>query len=301
MIARGGVAGLLALALAACASPTPPPARVSVVLLRGRPPVTAPTAERVAVVVDAGLDMAELSGAGPSYWTGARRGAERLIGSLPPETRADLYLAGGAEDAGCAVSAEPLAGSEAVAARLTGATPAGLAPLAATLERIADEAEAGEGPARAVLFTRLSGACGDDLCAAAGRLASRDVRLDLVVIGDAQPPACLAELAARDHTRPPAGWGPAEPVPFHVSSPSLEPGLRLCADAQTLAMPVPPGRATVVVRLDPPLRLERSFPAGSRWQLEVLDFPALDPPVREWHWRELPPEPEPERPQRRSR
>jgi hypothetical protein len=56
-----------------------------------------------------------------------------------------------------------------------------------------------------------------------------------------------------------------------------------------------------VLQLDPPLRLDRSFAPGSRWQLDVLDFPALDPPVREWRWRELPPEPVPASPSRSRR
>jgi hypothetical protein len=292
-VSRGvALVALLCGALCACVAPTPPPARVSVALLSGRPASPPAGPARVAVVVDAGEDMAELTSGGASYWTGARRAAERLIGSLPTHTRADLLLAGGTAEAGCLSPPEPLADDAAVATRLAEATPAGRAALAATLERLAERAGEGDGPSRAVVFTRLSQSCGGDLCAAAQRLAARDVRLDLVVIGDAQPPACLAELSQREWASPPAGWAAATPVPFHVSSPSLEPGLRLCTDAGGHALPVPPGRATLVVRLEPPLRLERSFAPGSRWQLQVLDFPALDPPVREWVWRELPPEPE---------
>ena len=32
-------------------------------------------------------------------------------------------------------------------------------------------------------------------------------------------------------------------------------------------------------------RVERNFPPGARVVLEVLDFPALDPPERRWRWQ----------------
>ena len=290
MSLRTALAGLLALMPCACVAPTPPPARVSLSLLSGSAPPP-PVPMRIAVVVDAGEDMAELSEAGPSYWIAARRGAERLIGSLPPEARADLLLVGGAPDASCESVPKALIGAEAVATHLAQATPAGRAALAVTLEQLAERAHEEGGLARAVVFTRLSQSCGADLCAAAQRLASRDVRLDLVVIGEATPPACLVEISQSDLASPPRGWAGDARVRFHVSSPSLDPGLHLCGEAHSHAIPVPPGRATVVVQLDPPLRVARSFAPGSRWQLEVLDFPALDPPVREWRWQELPPEP----------
>jgi hypothetical protein len=50
---------------------------------------------------------------------------------------------------------------------------------------------------------------------------------------------------------------------------------------------VGPGVARLVVGLEPPLVLERGFPAASRWVLEIVDFPALDPPARHWRWRAL--------------
>jgi hypothetical protein len=289
--ARLAVVVVLASVLCACVVPSPPPAQVGVVLLAGNAAREIPEPGRVAVLVDAGADMAELSADGPSYWIGARRGAERLIGSLPAELRADLFLVGGAEDARCEDPVPGLVEPAVVAQRLAEATPSGRAALVATLAGLAEQAEGEADLARAVVFTRLSGACGGDLCEAAQRLAARDVRLDLVVIGDASPPPCLAALAHRDPARAPSGWSVSANPAFHVDSPSLDPGHRLCGEAEAHPLPVPPGEASLVVQLDPPLNVTRQFAPGSRWQLEVLDFPQLDPPVREWRWRELPPEP----------
>ena len=49
-------------------------------------------------------------------------------------------------------------------------------------------------------------------------------------------------------------------------------------------MRLAPGAAAVVVQLDPPLRIVRNFNPGTRWVLQVLDFPGLDPPERQWRW-----------------
>jgi len=65
-----------------------------------------------------------------------------------------------------------------------------------------------------------------------------------------------------------------------------------CSDAGGLPVAVPAGRGTVVVELDPPLRVEAYFAAGRRHVLHVLDFPALDPETRHWRWLdENPPAP----------
>ena len=54
-------------------------------------------------------------------------------------------------------------------------------------------------------------------------------------------------------------------------------------------MPVatPFNAARVVVKLDPPLVVERSFPPETRWVLEVVDFPALGTGERQWRWRAM--------------
>ena len=49
-----------------------------------------------------------------------------------------------------------------------------------------------------------------------------------------------------------------------------------------------PGRGTVVVELDPPLRVEAYFAPGRRHVLQVVDFPALDPETRHWRWLDSP-------------
>lgn len=288
---RIALATLAVAGFSACVAPTPPPAQVTVSLLGGNAASAPLEPSRVAVVLDAGASMAQLSEFGPSHWIGARRGAERLIGSLPPETRVDLFLVGGDRSSGCEALVPGLVGADAVATQLARATPSGRAPLVATLEQLAASLDEDTGLSRAVVFTNLSDECGGDLCAVAQHLAARDVRLDLVVIGDATPPECLAAVSYRDLASAPSGWASERSVPFHVNSPSLAPGMHLCGESSAHPLPVPAGLASVMVQLDPPLRVERRFAPGSRWQLEVLDFPQLDPPVREWRWQELPPEP----------
>ena len=57
-----------------------------------------------------------------------------------------------------------------------------------------------------------------------------------------------------------------------------------CSEVGGLPIAAPPGRGTIVVELDPPLRVEATFAAGRRHVLQVIDFPALDPATRHWRW-----------------
>jgi hypothetical protein len=252
------------------------------------PPSEAIPPPRVAIVLDASASMAAVTREGPAHWTAARRGAERLLGTLPLDREPDLRLLAGAKGAGCQDLARAVSGAQAAVEAVTRATPAGKGALAATLTGLAQTASEGGELERVVVFTRLGEECGGDLCGAARQLVGRDVRLDLVVIGDGTPPACLAEIAQARAASVPAAWQPPAAIPFHVEAESLDPSLRLCGEAQAHPVPVPPGRGTVVVQLDPPLRVERRFEPGTRWRLDVIDFPQLDPPVREWEWRQLP-------------
>jgi hypothetical protein len=55
--------------------------------------------------------------------------------------------------------------------------------------------------------------------------------------------------------------------------------------ADGLALRVPPGRAAVVLEIDPAARIgPLSFEPGTLTRLRFLYFPTLDPPVREWRW-----------------
>jgi hypothetical protein len=63
-----------------------------------------------------------------------------------------------------------------------------------------------------------------------------------------------------------------------------DPAILVCGESGGLPVELAPGPADVVVKLDPPLRISRSFEPGTRWVLQVLDFPDLDPPERQWRW-----------------
>jgi hypothetical protein len=138
-----------------------------------------------------------------------------------------------------------------------------------------------------VAWSALRDTCGASLCDAARELARRGGHLDLVVLGAAPVPECLAEIEAQAAREAPAP--PQPPVPFRVERLGREPAVLACSESGGLPVALSAGVARLAVALDPPLVLERSFPAGSRWVLEIVDFPALDPPARHWRWRAVEP------------
>jgi hypothetical protein len=75
------------------------------------------------------------------------------------------------------------------------------------------------------------------------------------------------------------------PVGFSVESVGADPAVLVCGESGGLPVRLAPGAAAVVVSLDPPLRVESNFEPGTRWVLEVVDFPGLDPPERHWRWK----------------
>jgi len=101
-------------------------------------------------------------------------------------------------------------------------------------------------------------------------------------------PACLREPAGLAENAPPP-IPPAPPLHFRLEVSQPEPMVVGCSDVGGLPVAAPPGPVTVVVDLDPPLRVEGRFDPGARRLLQVLDFPLLDPPTRQWRWIELPP------------
>jgi hypothetical protein len=136
---------------------------------------------------------------------------------------------------------------------------------------------------RIVVFTDLGNECGGDVCAAATRLIEGGARLDVVAIGDARVPACLREPSGLAETLPPSEEADRT-VHFRIEVEDPEPMVAGCSDAGGLPVAVPPGPGTVVVELDPPLRVGAHFASGRRHVLQVLDFPSLDPPRRHWRW-----------------
>src|SRR6185503_19289237 len=78
--------------------------------------------------------------------------------------------------------------------------------------------------------------------------------------------------------------GTDHPVHFRVEVAKPEPMVIGCSEVGGLPIAAPVGRGTVVVELDPPLRVEATFAPGRHQILQVLDFPALDPQTRHWRW-----------------
>ena len=73
---------------------------------------------------------------------------------------------------------------------------------------------------------------------------------------------------------------------FHIETAhSGEPPITHCGEINGATLAIPPGSGTLTLDLEPPLRIARSFPPGSDVVLQVIDFPALDPPVRRWRWQ----------------
>lgn len=109
---------------------------------------------------------------------------------------------------------------------------------------------------RVVVFTDLDGSCGGDLCRAAERLVDSGAWLEIVPLGDAAPPACLADLRP-SIAHPTAGraglrWRPPAFRVERARSGSLGPRLLGVGHAGEGPVPVPPGLVTVVLDLDPP-------------------------------------------------
>ena len=270
MRARAIGAALAAAGALTCASDPEPPgefARVSVDVLRGFSREDLAPRESTAPVVlllDATRSMLSPTAQGASHYVAAQRAATRFANDLP---------------------SQPAAAREPILEEIRSVQPQGEGGLAAALESVRDElwrADALMG-ARVVVFSDLVPACGGDVCTAAAKLLAGGARLDVVAIGDAQAPACLREPTglAESLTAPPTA---DRPVHFRLEVAKPEPMVIGCSEVGGLPIAAPPGRGTIVVELDPPLRVEATFAAGRRHVLQVIDFPALDPATRHWRW-----------------
>jgi VWA domain-containing protein len=296
------VACAAALALG-CASDAEVPnesARVSVEVLRGFSPADLAPRESTAPVVlllDATRSMLSPTGQGASHFAAAQRAATRFANDLPSQRAMWLYALGSSDSPDC----QPVfRGSRASTAAARGplveeilaVQPQGEGGLAAALESVRDElwrADALMG-SRVVVFSDMQPSCGGDVCAAAAKLLGGGARLDVVVIGGAQAPACLRESTGLAETLPPPATSD-KPVHYRLEVAKPEPMVVGCSEVGGLPIAAPAGRGTVVVELDPPLRVEATFAPGRRHVLQVIDFPALDPATRHWRWLDAHPAP----------
>ena len=268
-------------------------ARVKVEVLRGFAPEDVAPRESTAPVVlllDATRSMLERTSPGASHFAAAQHAAARFANDLPSQNAMWLYALGSIDAHEC----QPVArGARAVTAAARGplveeilaVKPQGEGALAAALESVREELWRADSlmGARVVVFSDLQPACGGDVCAAAAKLLAGGARLDVVAIGDTQAPACLREpTGLADSLPPPATVDRAVHYRLEVEKP--EPMVVGCSEVGGLPIAAPPGRGTIVIDLDPPLRVDATFAPGHHQILQVLDFPTLDPQTRHWRW-----------------
>jgi len=293
---RGRSLALL-LALAACATPAPgPESELEVEVLGGLPRVPAwePAAPaRIELVLDARAGLSQRRVGRTDAAQAVVAGARQLLDVLPPDVPVTLHAlgAGGGEDcdAASAVS-DPLAGSPAdVAAALAEARPAARASLPDALTRLADLLARGgrASRARVVVVTDLADDCGGDLCAASQALVDAGASLELLVVGDAETPICVAAAAAPAGPPAPLASAPILSAPrFRVIPLARRPsGVTVPRSGVAGQGPVsaPAGLARIEVDLVPPLVIpEVALAPDARQRLRIVDFPSASPPVREW-------------------
>jgi hypothetical protein len=279
-------------ALLACAgSPTTPdaanvPARLRVEMFGGFAASPGPVpADRVVLLVDSTGSMVRDTRSGSSRVRAARAAAERFVANLPGDASPELLVIGNGPGSRCSTAPARTVGRERVLSQVSNLRAGGQGSLVAALEGIAESAAAEDGGfPRVVAITSLDDGCGGDLCGAAQALVQHGVRLDLVLIGDVAAPACLTEVIGIPRDGPPVPWPTQSTAAFHVESRGPDPAILVCGESGGLPVQVPPGNVDIVVKLDPPLRVEHRFQPGTRWVLQVLDFPGLVPTERQWRW-----------------
>jgi len=263
--------------------------------LSQRPAVSAGEPERVEILLDLTTSMRAAAPGGPPRHAAARSAALRLAKALDPQTPLGVRALGitKGED-GCtdALTLEP--GSRAVDSSSLGPLLASLrstseSSLAGALQQLAEELGDARQGARVVVFSDLGSECGGDLCAAADALVAGGARLDLVLLADVSVPQCIAGLSPSGAPRAAELDRPALAVPFriHAHEVGSAAGGELIARGSSDGPPttVPPGPATLVLEMSPPAVIgPLVLEPGTHTRVRVLDFPALDPPTREWSW-----------------
>ena len=294
---------LVPLAAAACQGgppPAAPPAEVSIEILGGfalRPPVPAPEPERVELLLDVTSSL-RAGPVGAEHFRAARSAAARFVSGLPADTALGVSALGLTPGKSCA-SATRLGGGRRELSRaefgrrLETLQPAGEGSLAVALAELRGAISGSDDLARSrvVVFSDLGTECGGDLCDAAGMLLESGIRLDFVVLGDAPAPACLESLTSAEP--PPDDSLVQDPPVFRIVAydpgPEREPFLLAEGRADGTRRSVPAGPVTVLVGFDPPSLIGPMVLSPGTWtHIRVVEFPALDPPVREWIWSTFP-------------
>lgn len=283
---------LVGCALLACAAPEPPlPGAVRVDVIPAAPlPEVPPRTPPIHLVLDLTSSMGFNRTEGVTHLQAARHAAGRFLRALPPDAEVALHALGTAAGSGCtdAVSVEAPSGAppgaglariaEGLPSRSEGSLEGALEALAARLG-----GEAPRAGARVLAISDLDRSCpGGDLCEAAAALFSAGADLDLVVIGGAAAPACLAGIGS--DREPPLVAGGArthrEPT-FRVTRDDGRAGAPALAAgaAGAGAVQVAPGRIRVRIELDPPVEVgPLGLAPGGSLRIRLLEVPGSETP-----------------------
>jgi hypothetical protein len=298
---------LAATAAFGCASPAPlpvftalqevpPEARLSVELVQGFSgrPVSAPAApERVEVLIDVTSSMEAATEPGPGRHVAARRAAARLVTALPRDSFVALHALGvaGGDECNPAFRTGHSGPGEARAdlvARIEELRPAGEASLAKAVDGLRFYLTAMETLARSrvVILSDLGEECGGDLCEELTRMVAGGARVELVVFGETRLPSCIEDFEIA------GAWRVDAEVPvMHFRAEAVAAAADGVPSATAVGrvggepVAIPAGSVRVLVGFDPPAAFGPvDLAPGTTTRLRILDFPALDPPVREWIW-----------------
>ncbi len=293
--ARGLLAALLA---SACQAPPPlaPPAEISIEVLPGlaqREPIPEREPERVDVLLDITTSL-RAGPAGAANAQAARTAAARFVHGLPDATPLRVHALGltpgrSCESASLLDPRQHASSHAALAAQVEALEPVGEGSLAVALAELRGSLADGGDPehSRVVVFSDLGSECGGDLCTAAELLLDTGAQLDFVVIGDAPAPACFGVLVPAERWQHAPVLEPPEYriVAYNPTSIVRAPFVVGEGRADAARRRVPSGPVTIELDLDPPARIGPLVLSPGTWtRLRVIEFPDLDPPVREWVW-----------------
>jgi hypothetical protein len=277
-------------------SERPLEARLSVELIQGftgRPGPTPAGAERVEILIDVTSSMEAATEPGPGRHVAARAAAVRLVTALPRNSSIGLHalgVAGGDECNPAFRTGHSGAGEERgdLVRRIEELRPAGEASLAQAVEGLRVYLAATETLARSrvVILSDFGEECGGDLCEELAPMIAGGARVEFVVFGEASVPVCIEDFEIAGEWRIDAE---APVVHFRVEAvadsadgvpPATAVGL---VGGEPVAIAA--GASRVFVDFDPPMEFGPvDLAPGTATRLRILDFPTLDPPVREWTW-----------------
>ncbi|MBW2269030.1 MAG: hypothetical protein JRH16_10655 [Deltaproteobacteria bacterium] len=252
------------------------------------------TPEHVEIVLDLTTSMQASPPGRPARFMGAREAASRLLAALPPDTPVGVRALGLSAGANCSDTTHVAQGTPGALGHnlrnhLRALRPRSEGSLAGALQTVFERPSGPLDRTRVVVFSDLGAECGGDLCAAGSALAAAGARLEFVLLADAAVPECFASFAPETPPRianaRPAPVSPNFRIESHdIHSSSRGPVIargRTDGDRVRLA----PSHVLIVVEMNPPALVGPiALEPNSHTRVRILDFPTLDPPVREWGW-----------------